>query len=552
MKKLLIILGLFLCSGHGIEIVLAGTVYVKNVAGTLRYDTSAASCDDVTAGDSTASLQTIVNTHAGASGTCYICEGTITGSMIDSDFKLNLSVNNATIQGIGTVTIELDSDSNGDSSFVLNGYSGTVLKDLILDCGDSPITAYNSGYAIRALNSTNTTIDNVDVYYPDVYGVWCENCDGIIIKNGTMYGVTDTAGGGVPSTNALIYINAESDYGSIDTVTIDNMTLVGGWNAINIHADHLYDVDNVTVTNNDISGYRNFGIYIIGDSHTGTLQYNTIHDNSTDTCSGCWGRGIEFIGYFTDYTYEEWPSDYDISYNIIYNIYDGDADNLTDGVGIGLDEDTHSTTVHHNWLEDCEGTGINTNHGVDNLFYSNVVVDCGHYTAVHGRRGGISINGTSTGCEVWNNTVYGGDHNGIKSHSSAVAPVFKNNAVQGMPTGISCYSFGGGSCGDEVSDYNIVDADTTQFASVTPGTYDQQDVDPLFVNGSASNFNLTSSSPAANGGTDNGISGWTDYLGRPNTGSGFPVGAYELMQTTAIYNILGPLLIYDANGPAAK
>ena len=133
--------------------------------------------------------------------------------------------------------------------------------------------------------------------------------------------------------------------------------------------------------------------------------------------------------------------------------------------------------------------------------YNNLVYKNG--TSSSGTASGISIANGTTGTKVYNNTVYGNKSNGVVISSGSSSTVVQNNIMYGNGK-MNYYSY----------------------TSSTKST-NNHTTDPKFVSTSSDNFQLQSSSPAANKGVKLS-SVPNDYrnVARPK-GTTHDIGAYE-------------------------
>jgi len=151
--------------------------------------------------------------------------------------------------------------------------------------------------------------------------------------------------------------------------------------------------------------------------------------------------------------------------------------------------------IHHTALLDQSMAGILLSKGTNirvynNLLYSNV----GH---------GIQIMASASRAQVYNNTVYGGSQTGIQIQPSVVEATVVNNISYG----------------------NAI----KQISDSGTGTILRKNIttDPRFMNPTAFDFGLQSSSPAIDAGDDlNEVTTDIRLVARPQ-GSSYDVGAYE-------------------------
>jgi parallel beta-helix repeat protein len=203
------------------------------------------------------------------------------------------------------------------------------------------------------------------------------------------------------------------------------------------------------------------------------------------------------------------------------NLFEGNYIHDNEGYGFHLYDDygakevsrnvVRRNRIYNNGLTHAIAYGVVTRWGSDNQIYNNLI---------YNNKGGIQVYTESTNTVIYNNTIVGNKDEGIAMQYYRTAPVVKNNIVYGNGAGIMNY---GGYSGTPVMDHNIT-------------------TDPLFVNKSTNNFQLTSNSPARDAGTT-APNVQNDYVGVPRPQNGaFDVGAFEYAVAPA--PVTGLRLIY--------
>jgi hypothetical protein len=176
--------------------------------------------------------------------------------------------------------------------------------------------------------------------------------------------------------------------------------------------------------------------------------------------------------------------------------------------GYGNNNVIRKNKIHGNFVHGVTADGGTTSYGIvvmrgaNYLIYNNLIYD---------NQGGIQVYSGNDGTGIYNNTVTrnlaspGNGESGIDMQYYDVAPTIRNNIVYNNDAGaIRDMS----ATGTPVMDHNLT-------------------IDPLFVNATASDFHLKTSSPAVDAGVAVG-SVPVDYDGiiRPQ-GRGYDIGAYE-------------------------
>jgi parallel beta-helix repeat protein len=312
-------------------------------------------------------------------------------------------------------------------------------------------------------------------------------------------------------------IRAASTTGSNDNITITNNTVFNnGSSGIDIYkannslidSNLVYENSKLFYTGEEASFQFSGGIYIFGDDGTkasnNTVSNNTVHDNygsagQDETGKGIWTDTVS-TGNIIKYnlTYGNWgPGIYIESSDGVsayYNISYGDNPTRTQGGSIYI----HGGTLGaHN-----------------NLVYNNTV---------YGGRVGIRIasNGVAgdvTGNLIKNNISYG---NSVRAFSAFLGG--ENDGTMGSGN-VYTYNAFGPEAANFIEWGNVTYKSTyvaweTAYGSTTHSVQGN----PKFT--STLNFNLQSSSPCIDAGTDVGLT--RDYIRNNKWGANWDIGAYE-------------------------
>jgi parallel beta-helix repeat protein len=203
------------------------------------------------------------------------------------------------------------------------------------------------------------------------------------------------------------------------------------------------------------------------------------------------------------------------------NLFEGNYIHDNEGYGFHLYDDygdkevsrnvVRRNRIYNNGLTHSIAYAVVTRWGSDNQIYNNLI---------YNNRGGIQIYTESANTVVYNNTIVGNKDEGIVMQYYRTAPTVRNNIV--YANGATIVN-NGGLAGTPVVDHNIT-------------------TDPLFVNRSSNDYQLTPNSPARDAGTT-APSVVNDFIGVPRPQNGaFDVGAFEY--TVAPAPVTGLRLIY--------
>ena len=146
MKRLTTLFLVLLLAGQA----WGATVYTKGIEGTVYYDPGAASCDEVTAEDTSGDLEAAASA-AGASGTVYICAATYATTMLDSDGSISMPASGITLQGVGVTRPILDAAGAANQAIlVAAGKHDISLISLDVRNGDGVTEDYAAREALIA------------------------------------------------------------------------------------------------------------------------------------------------------------------------------------------------------------------------------------------------------------------------------------------------------------------------------------------------------------------------------------------------------------------
>ena len=206
----------------------------------------------------------------------------------------------------------------------------------------------------------------------------------------------------------------------------------------------------------------------------------------------------------------------------------------TDGAG-GPDRSHHNVAEYNN-ISNPGQTGIEIAGGDNNTIRYNLITDNSEGIALYQGGTGGSMTPAQKKTEfnkIYNNVIDNSSYLGIRLYTNTHNTTAKNNIVinsdsfhirmknisVGHILDNNLYYDSGGFMIAGVWGYNF-----TEYKSITGQGANSMESNPIFVNLTANNFRLQSSSPAINNGTDVGLT--TDYIGNPIVG--IPdIGAYE-------------------------
>jgi parallel beta-helix repeat protein len=309
-----------------------------------------------------------------------------------------------------------------------------------------------------------------------------------------------------------------------DTVVV--RPSLGGWVAYFTHCHHVV-LDGFVL---DGANVEHFAIMITSESHHIRIQNSEV--------KGAPKSGILTANYGSINSDHNEFINLDVHDNgttyLDHGLYIATSGNLVDhcsvhhnsGWGVNIysssypDVSANNNVVSSNAIYDNHGTnhyanGICLSSGSGNLAYDNLV-----WGNDHGIQ--VAYNGVSN-TKVYNNVIYANDGQGISLIESTNA-VIRNNIVyqNGGPAIIEFRDVYG-----TIQDHNLVD------------------VDPQFVDASAHDFHLQSTSPAIDAGiTLSEVAEDFDGVSRPR-GTGYDIGAYESPFTTRVTDLRVVAAIVD-------
>jgi hypothetical protein len=134
------------------------------------------------------------------------------------------------------------------------------------------------------------------------------------------------------------------------------------------------DFTGLCIENNDISNCE-FGIAANAARGAWIIQHNRVlnsgsYNGTAPITTQQYGRGIELYGLTAPVA----VADGVVRYNYVRTAYCWLLDGY-EGCGIGLDNNTRNVDVYGNYIELCEGNGIQMNRGLGCRIFSNILVD---------------------------------------------------------------------------------------------------------------------------------------------------------------------------------
>lgn len=336
--------------------------------------------------------------------------------------------------------------------------------------------------------------------------------DTLYIRGGTYRSSSDVIDNSTPSgTSASSRVTISGYPGEVVTLQPPN----------GVHAFLLTNNQQYIETRNLIFDYANDttdreGIYVSGGAHH--IRFFQVEVKNANNFGVAFASGSGGFNEFVDGAVRNSgdPAGTDATRGHAFYISCGD--NLIEGnliyenEGYGLHFYNNSgpqiisrnvirrNRIYNNGLSHITAYGLVLDWGQDNLVYNNLIF---------GNQGGVLVYGHSANSQIYNNTIVGNQNEGVAMQYYSSAPIIRNNIVYG--NGAAIVDRGGS--GTPVIDHNLT-------------------ANPLFVNRSANDFQLTSSSPARDAGVV--ISSVPrDFTGltRPQGGA-YDVGAFEYTDAT--------------------
>jgi parallel beta-helix repeat protein len=208
------------------------------------------------------------------------------------------------------------------------------------------------------------------------------------------------------------------------------------------------------------------------------------------------------------------------------NLFEGNYIHDNEGYGFSMYDDAgpkivsrnviRRNRIYNNGLTKAASYAVVLAWGDDNLVYNNLI---------YANKGGVQVYTESSGAGVYNNTIVGNRDEGIALQYFRTAPTVKNNIVYGNGSAIVNY---GGLSGTPVIDHNLTS-------------------NPLFVNRTLNNYQLTETSPARDTGTlvarvDRDFAN----VARPQNGA-YDVGAFEYSTISNVPRAVTGVRIFRSN-----
>jgi len=502
--------------------VWGATVYVKDISGTVYYESGAASCDDVTADDTEGDLEAALNA-TGQDGTLNICSGTYTDTEIDSDHELETTHSGQTIQGVGNPTL---TSTDTDVIIVLHDnatFKNFTISDYGDDVNDEGIYIFNN-----AANIDNTLVDNM--VFSNGLGAGVE-----VLSNATYYssGVTIQNSTFASLGGAGIILRNCDDCGAfnniITTVATGNVAtwgiLVGGrgsefvYDWVAVGEGHWQDTNgNTCEATEDCEAPETETVVAVWCADWLTKEAGTCPDD-LDPGEWCQESGttiwvnqprVNPKDVARSHFIHRW-----VSGNIIRgNIVSGVSETGGDGHGIGCENANDGCLIERNKSYSNYGHGIEACWASKDCTIQNNVV-------YSNDNEGIRIMHGDSGKEVklYHNTIYDNGDRGVWAWSYSYS-VVKNNIASAHEDG----DFLHGSGATIEHTHNLAYGDDEWAGSWVKTANEIENQDPLFI--STTDFRLQPDSPAFNAGVN--VSVTTDFNGdpRPQNG-GYDIGAYE-------------------------
>jgi hypothetical protein len=260
----------------------------------------------------------------------------------------------------------------------------------ILSGGFAGIRVYGNGHVIQGCTIRNNGGDGVYVYQVgNIPSNAVVQYNSIHSNVGSGFYAWDS-GGAAAYTGTVACNTFRANGGS--TVGRGGVSILNGGGAAKIYRNRIsrsprgvgmdgvgaasVDFTGAVIENNDIADTGEFGIHISAARGAWLVQSNRIlRSGSFDagvtqgSVTG-YGRAIELYGAAAATATQDGV----VRHNFISGAYSWLSDG-SEGVGIGLDDQTRNVDVHSNFVELCEGNGIQVNRGFGNRVFGNVLVD---------------------------------------------------------------------------------------------------------------------------------------------------------------------------------
>ncbi len=424
------------------------------------------------------------------------------GQSTDNAWKTIDKVNNSTFYSGDSILLKRGEIWREQLTPPSSGNAGMPITFGAYGNGDAPILYGLDFISSKLTGWTNNRAGVYSVAYPGVTGR--VTFDGSLLTqnkstptspatgewgwSGTRLYVGDkptdhTVSAYLPKAGWVAHVTKK--YIAFDGITFDGTSVL--YDGIKFDTGSSYCiVVNCTIRNHTSyydQTYASSGILVRKDSTGNTFRNNVFENNGTDPYS----HNIYLAGTNNVFEHNE------VSGSFGWGVQVYSADSVTS-----------NNIVRYNYIHNngagSRGGGIVLDSGVGNMAYYNIV-ESNNY--------GITVDESSSGTGVYNNTIINSTRNGITLGVGSSTATVRNNIVFGSR--LDNYLCNG--CSDPTQDHNLLD-----------GT------NPLFV--SSSDYRLQSSSPAINGGV--AIVGMmSDYSG--NSIKGLPdIGAYEFQGSVGV------------------
>jgi len=382
--------------------VCGAATYADIIDGTVYYDTSATSCEDVTAGDTASDLEG-AQSAAGVAGYLTICPGDYVGTALASDSSMLLTKAGLTITVMGGAT--LDSDGVGANVIVATGIDNVTILGGGIVTGATATGIKNTEGDSWEITGVTTTLNGL-------YGVLFMADDGTITDL-NIHHMTSTYNGSATPLGAQIYLEAkttaESYIGGVINISDNTLSSQYTPTVIGRHAIAVYpatgyvDGSQMTIMRNSGSGFDYSPILFAKDVNGGDVGFNTFYD--------CSANLIHFGG--TAATAGHYTRNINAHDNILY---DTKLDGGTDSSGILFDAYSENNATSRNRISNYGESCLKYNYSSGNVSDHDVCINLksdGVSDAVLEFRGTTGLySGPSSSNIVYNLTaIHSGDTN---------------------------------------------------------------------------------------------------------------------------------------------